>query len=560
MGERHAQCTKEIFKADIESSINQKTIYKIFEYLDDYSYSSSEKIGIYVRMNKDLYELFLFQEDGPKTEKDMIKLMKWRHSGESKEVGHKGGGNKRLLYGLNADKFTICMNLGDDKIINSNANPNKILEYSSEDITEQEFRSNIDTNIYIGWPNTIDIDEMSGWYSKIYEKIANESNISPNYMIKVVLSKLPDEFIKESKWNEFINQIRAKQYNIPIYFKNEILGMKSYETYENIDLVGINYKENEKCVGLYVNECNIENNFYLFNDGKYYDLNSSSEVLDDISGLKHWGDIDMYTINKNYFDTELKKYNEGIIEQTDKKKGEDFHGIYFLLNGKFTNYIPSDETSLPDGKNNKILEGGKSTNLFRIIIRPNNEICNDNNIFNMLIRTETIKALSGFLDKSPHKMIIKKCMDIYRGVDITNRKSRTKKSPKPKEPNSDTVYGMGYLIKFPKDLWKFGIVKDIRRFDSRMNEHKNDCIDKVKLFTQETITNPSSVIYYKSEKIKNQGSWEDFVKNILEEYNNAEKIKLYESRNGEDTREYFSCTDDDLITQEIILRIKEYSE
>ena len=33
--------------------------------------------------------------------------------------------------------------------------------------------------------------------------------------------------------------VRAKQYDIPIHFKNEVLDMHQYKIYKNIDTVGI---------------------------------------------------------------------------------------------------------------------------------------------------------------------------------------------------------------------------------------------------------------------------------------------------------------------------------
>ena len=82
-------------------------------------------------------------------------------------------------------------------------------------------------------------------------------------------------------------------------------------------------------------------------------------------------------------------------------------------------------------ENNKI-DDGKSNNKFRMVIVPNNKNCIEKRIFNLLIITEAIKSLSGFLDKSPYKKIIKLSIDIFKGNDIT--KTKVKTSPKPKPP------------------------------------------------------------------------------------------------------------------------------
>jgi len=45
----HGQSTKEMYRCDIEDSIKQKTVYKLYEYLDDHSYCDSENIGVWIR-------------------------------------------------------------------------------------------------------------------------------------------------------------------------------------------------------------------------------------------------------------------------------------------------------------------------------------------------------------------------------------------------------------------------------------------------------------------------------------------------------------------------------
>ena len=42
--------------------------------------------------------------------------------------------------------------------------------------------------------------------------------IQPDYLIRMDMSQLPDEYTDKNLWNEFINQVRAKQYSINIYF------------------------------------------------------------------------------------------------------------------------------------------------------------------------------------------------------------------------------------------------------------------------------------------------------------------------------------------------------
>ena len=543
-----AQSTKQTYKYDIEDSIKHKTLYKNFEYFDDYSYSTSDKIGLYIRKNKDKYEIIFFQEDGPKTKEALVNMIRWRLSGKSDEVGHKGGGNKRNLYGFNADKFTIFMR-NNDTVFRCGAFPNKMLEFANKNLGphgETVFRAKIDSNEYISWPEEEDLDEMPSWYSVLYEKILNESCFEPNYMIKMELNDLPKEYSNKMDWSEYINQVRAKQYKIEIHFKNEILGMDEYKKYGNIDLVGDGSKEHSIIVGLYLNG----DVFYLKVKDKYISIDTPTNgPIEDITGLVHWGDIDMYIMTDKYFNTQLKEFNIGA---ENKARADDFYGVYLKLNGKLTNYLPVGGNPLPMSKNNKI-DDGKSNNKFRMVIVPNNKNCIEKTIFNLLIVTEAIKALSGFLDKSPYKKIIKLSIDIFKGNDIT--KTKVKTSPKPKPPGPQ-VNGGGYIVKLPNNLWKYGIVNDYNRHDNRMNEHLAGCIEKVELFTGKKIEYPSVMLCHRTLPINNYSAWEEAVGNILNEYN-GNGIELFESDNGEREREYFICDNDDLITQIILERIKD---
>ncbi len=540
-----AQSTKEAYKYDIEDSMKQKTLYKNFEYYDDHSYTVSDKIGILIKENKGKYEIILFQEYGPNTKEQLINLMRWRLSGQSDEVGHKGGGNKRNLYGFNADKFTILVKINDDIVLKCSANPKKILDFAKTDIDEVSFRGQIDNNEYVCWPEEGDLDDLPRWYENMYDNIFNESDIKPNYITRFELDELPNEYIKKDNWNEYTNQVRAKLYNVPIYFKNELLNMGEYKTYDNIDLVGFNSKENDVLVPLYLKE----GEFYLFIEGRYINVNEPTIRVDNTTGFIHWGDINMYIVNEKYFNDQLKEFNKN---HSNKAKADDFYGVYLYLNNKLTNYLPITGSGIPSSKNNKIYNG-KCNVRFRMIFIPNNESCIDKDIFNSLIKTETIKALSGFLDKSPYKKIIKLCMDIYRGNDIT--KTKVKTSPKPKPPEQKDVKGCGYIVRLPCNLWKYGMVNDYKRLNDRIKEHINSCIEKVQNFTKSDIKFASAVLYYKTDAIDNYNAWEERVGIILNNYNGS-GIKLFKSNSGSKDREYFICDNDDLITQQILPEIK----
>lgn len=539
--------TKQAYKSDIEDSLKQKTLYKIFEYCDDYSYSNSDKIGICIRKYKDKYEIIFFQPDGPKTPSQIAPLIRWRISGESDEIGHKGGGNKRNLYGYNADKFTILAKINNNKIIKAGAYPKKILDFTKTDIDEVAFRGCIDTSEFITWPKEEDLDEMPTWYNNLYKELLSEANFEPNYIIKIELDNLPQEYIKKEYWNEFISQMRAKQYDVPIYFKNELLNMDEYKIYENIDLIGVKFKTKEKNILIYLKNDEV----YIKYENKYLNVNNPvNDQLSNDSELKSWGIVNMYITNDKYFNDQLKEYNKNLL---NKSKADDFYGAYLNINSKYTNYLPIEGNILPQSKNNKI-DQGKSNNKFRMIFIPDIESCKNKEIFNKLIRTETIKALSGFLDKSPYKKIIKLCIDIYKGIDIT--KTKVKTSPKPKPPDEECKLGGGYLDKFAHNLWKRGIVEEYSSTNRRLKENKQSSIKMVKLFTGKDITFPTATMYYDSGPIKNFMTWEEAVGNILNKYNGKE-ITIYSAERGNKDREYFMCDNDDFITQVIIPEINQ---
>ena len=76
--------------------------------------------------NKKVF-LVLFMEDGPNKPEIMKKLLEWRRSGDSSEIGHKGGGNKRNIYGHIADDVTLLFKIDNSKMLFAKTKPNKIL-------------------------------------------------------------------------------------------------------------------------------------------------------------------------------------------------------------------------------------------------------------------------------------------------------------------------------------------------------------------------------------------------------------------------------------------------
>jgi len=256
MTKTHGQSTKENYRDDIEKSRKQKTVYKNGEYFDDHSYGASTKMGFYLEEEDGGHNLYFFQKCGPEDINTLKKLLEWRRSGISDEIGHKGGGNKRNIYGFMCNIAHIIKRLDDNYVIRCATKPNGLYDLSTSNIDEEAFRTDSDSSLYITNPEKMKVKDLPRWYSDIYEEIKSESGIDPDYLIKMELTELPEEYKVKGLWNEYLNQIRAKQYDIPIYFKNEALSMEKYDTYDNIDLVGFNdpHKIAEKYVSLYINK------------------------------------------------------------------------------------------------------------------------------------------------------------------------------------------------------------------------------------------------------------------------------------------------------------------
>lgn len=569
----HGQSTKEIYRNDIEDSIKQKTVYKLYEYFDDYSYGSSTEIGMLIRtipkkvkvndkyIEKHIYQLVLFQKDGPSSELALRKLLEWRRSGKSNEVGHKGGGNKRLIYGLKATKACIYMRKNSDFVITCETKPNDIHKLSLSNITEDEFHSLVDTSRYVNTPEEKEVIDLPPTYQTIFSMIKKESEIIPNYMMILDMEELPKEFNNRELWDELINQVRAKQYNIPIKFKNEILGMDNYEKYDNIDTLGLSKIEQDtlKELELYIDSST--HNFYIKEDENVINVvNFTKTELS--SSMLLWGKIHMFIVDEDHFINEFKKYNT--IDKSYHKKWEDFYGVYFLLNGKLTNYLPISDSGIGLSKSNHISSGNhQSCSRFRIVIVPNNEVCNDTNYFNSLIRTETIKALSGFLDSSPYKNIIKYSKDIYKGKrpDVKKTKPKVKASPRPVDPVIDS--GGIYLIWLGCDLWKFGKVSTYNRMNHRITEHLNNSLSILNEFN---ITIPenqrnTAITYYTKKTDNPAGIEEKIEKELIKLYQKDSIITIYENK-GDKTkiREYFRCSDHNYIVNIIFPLLESISE
>lgn len=550
MSKTYGQSTKESYRDDIENSLKHKTVYKNFEYFDDYSYGISDKIGFLLVKEDDEIYLYLFQKDGPKDIETLRKLLEWRRSGLSEEIGHKGGGNLRNIYGFKCSEVFIIMKIDEKNVIRCGTKPNKLFDLATSDVDEETFRNESDSSLYITNPEYIKIKNLPSWYNDIYEKIKSESKIEPNYLIRMELTEIPVEYINKELWNIYLKHVRAKQYDIPIFFKNELLSMEKYEKYNNIDVVGLHDKEkiNEMNIILYIHK--ETKNFYLKPVDKYINVENIEETFDNSSEIVEWGKIQMFIVSKIYADTEFNAFNDK-NNKNNKMTRDDFYGIYMFLNGKLTNFLPFEGKLLGQSKNNNIhVEDGvkKSSTNFRMIFRPNKDECKNVNIFNSLIQTYDVKAKTNFANKSPHTEIIDLLTKIFKGDTIVKKKKQKSIVIK----KDKTKVGGVYLVYLGNGLWKFGMVKDFNKMKSRINDHKRESIDKIKEFIpNKDITKRKKCIdIYIKETFTPKGD-EEKINNILEE-NKKDKITFFEcERSSNEIREYFECDDFDYISDTI---------
>ena len=583
----YSQSTKEMYCSDIEDSLKQDTLYKNFEYFDDYTYGTSEKIGVYFRQHKsnaDMVEIYFFQSDGPKEPDKLINLIRWRKSGLSDEVGHKGGGNKRNIYGFKSELTTIFVRRSDKTVLTCSVRPNKIYQLATSDINETQFRDVVDKNPYISWPESKNEEDLPAWYTKLYLKLYKESNIQPNYLLKMEIKKsdIPIEYKSIPHYEDYLNKLAAKQYQIPILFRNTILETregeennygKGYHRYQKIDLIGWGAKQNIKQVLIHYDKSS--NQFFIEFDNKYYPAVES--VLDSKKKeFEHsplpdtaveWGQMEMFMVDNDYFDIQFKKINNSYNGCLQSFRVEDFYGIYLLLNNKLTNYLPVEGNLLGQSRNNNINEvmynlyqskseeeqielgmdkPNKCSGLFRMILKPNAEACLDTEIFNALIRTEIIKALSGFLSRSPYQEIIKMCMLIYRG--------RFPSVPKKVKDDKKIKNGGIYFVYLGYQLYKFGYVTSDKNFKKRLQELEKTSIEIVYEFTRKYMSY-DHVNYIFTGSFPNPKAVEEKIAQMLLT-DSSGKITVFQHEGKKnEIREYFKCTDIDYLIQEIIPEI-----
>ena len=323
--------------------------------------------------------------------------------------------------------------------------------------------------------------------------------------------------------------------------------MTEYVHYDNIDLVGFNDENKIKPTQFTLFIDRETKEFYLKENEKFVNVKTCL-VNDDTDNIIAWGLIDMFITSKDYFTEQLKIYNKDNINQL---RAEDFYGVYIKLNGKITNFIPVKDKPLGDSRNNNVNveEGQRNNGRLRIIISPCNNLCIQREYFDALIKTETIKALSGFLDKSPYKEILRRSIEMYKGISIIKDKTKPgKKGPYIKIKK--TKPGGVYIVYLGGNLFKYGCVDTYERINERFSEHENASKEMVRKFSKNDIKRNTCIVII-SEKTETPKADEEQIGRILETHK-CDKITLFESNgSGNKQREYFLCSDFNYIVDEI---------
>jgi len=550
----YSKPTKESYQSDIRDSRHEDKTHLAYEFFDDYTYEGSKHILFHIKPYKGKYYLYASMEHGPQDSETLNKLVEWKISGEKSlsETGHQGGGNCRFIYGQDGtEKVILHSMVNDEEFIRLETSPQKIYESSNDkEVSEKDFRDLVDRGNFIKWSNeNLDYEEESAWFQKYRDEIFEETNLNINYLIRFTLPSLPVDYNDKNHWEHF--KIRMKNYKIPIYFKNEIVEETEFIKNEPLDLIGLDEKNHEKdSLKHFELLIDSDENYYIKVKGGNEIRNAGGEIVQYNEGMVTYANAKCYRINKKHYAGEIKKLNEisnEISKKIRKYTQEDFYGIYIWMNEKVISFLPINDILQPS---KQFAEGGNSQ--FRIILEPIVE----NDILNSLIITNTVKAKTTFRNKNKIKTIMKTLQNMYIGKDALV-KNVTKKVTE-RKTGGNIIKGGIYLGYHYAGLYKIGMVEEYKSLNRRTQEHKKKTKEMVKKFVDKETDDENFTIYYEGE-VKNpeliESQIKEYLKTVQDE--NPNKITLYNCENGNSTREYFKCDDQDYIISTIIPHISE---
>jgi len=536
----HSKPIKEGYSSDINDSRQEEKKDLLYEFIDDYTYEDSKHCLFHIRKYKQKTYLYASMENGPKDMNTLNKLVTWKVSGanSNREKGHKGGGNCRFIYGHNTDKVILNSMLDADNFIRLETNPDKINEHSnSPTMNEETFQKVVDRDCIKWSTDILDYDEDGSWFKIYREEIKHKMDLEVNYVIRFNLTEVDKDYQEKDRFEYF--KIRMKYYKIPIYFKNELVGDKAFKENIKLDLIGEDHKvENTtKILKLLIDS---QENYFIQYDNEIRDSNNL--IITNKGDMKEIATLTCYQIDKTHFKKELSSLNK-IGKSFRNYDQETFYGIWIKMNEKTTDYIAIPNILIPS-KNYK--DGGNSQ--FRIVIEPS---CNSE--LNSFIVTDTIKSKTTFRDINKSKSILKIAQKIYAKEPPKTPKSSKKKKPVKKDPTAPKIKGGLYLGYIGNNLWKYGLVEDYERLNNRLSEIKYDSINKIREFYEKEMVTKNFILYL-GMKVDDSDLLEKQVQSELK--NHPDQIALFEHHNGNNSREYFECTEHDYIIHKLIPKIK----
>jgi len=551
---------KEQCKATIKESRDHTAHKKLFEFFDDHSYCGAENISFHIENIAEKTYLYACMDKGPTDCDIMNKFFEWRISGKSAEIGHQGGGNKRFLYGHKSNNTELISKNTDSTLLYSSTNPNLIFELSQDDnLCENDFREQVDKEPYIKWASEISIDMAPKWYNNYIHR--SDIPFVPNFIVKMDLSDLENEYSSLNAWVSFVNKIRMKNYKPNVFMKNDMMKKMDdtntfHNTLNNIDTLGF-YSDNGEDsmleLEVYIDK---ENNMFVeYNDNfytKYERKGKHNPKPYSFAEKIYFGKIYQFLIDETYLKDNIAILNK---DSNDSFREGDFYGIWMLINKKQIDCLPMTSIQLPDAKNNKI-DGNGSTK-FRWIIEPKAS----DKIIERIIRTDTIKANTYFKDTYKIKELIRTSMNIYKEV-----------KNKPKEKTQECPEGAGYLLYIHKSngemLLKYGYVVDYKKIYARLNQHrhKKEYRKMVNQFLNINLSTDLDIsdsikFLYNTPPINEPSSFENVFHEFLTENikEHPDKLTLFSSgRTTKEDREYFKCNNFDFLQEYIINPIASY--
>jgi hypothetical protein len=488
----HSMPIKQAYHSHIRESKEHPKNEIMYEFLDDYSYANSSYALIHIRKSKkgETY-LYVSMEKGPSDIDTLNRIVKWRISGNSTETGHRGGGNKRFIYGHDSKKVSLSCKINSEEFLRLELYPDDIYKLSeNKQISEGDFQKSVDRDL-IKWSSCYDLEEDGAWFAKYLEEINSFKKI--NYVIRFTLTNIPIEYEDPTWWEEFISTIQMKNYQIPIYYKNELLGEESFSKCDNIDMIGWEHQvpDSLKEIHLYVDKLG---NPYLKYNSKFRDCNNKE--VEENEEWKFHSIIHTYQIDNDYFDKSLNFIND-INKPITKYKNEDFYGVYVRMNGKQTSFKPISKI-LVDSRNLSL----RGNSYFRLVIDP---VC-DNKTLDSFITTDTIKAKTRFKDTA------KACLMAKAVVNICKPPKENKPKPYFKK------LGLCYLVYFGRDLYKYGYIDNYNKLKKLLEDDETkglptlreiysddnieeDELDYKPLYTSHPISNPVNLWSIIEEKL-----------------------------------------------------------